>query len=108
MAQDKLLWEILVPTNWNDGKPVRTRHHKEWDKVVRKFAGGMTIFTPVKGSWIDPITNDLFKDRLIPVRIACTENQIKQIAKFTIKHYRQLAVFVYVVSTKVLIFNANG
>ena len=97
------LWELMVPTQWNTGKPVRTKHHQEWDKVVRKWSGGLTIYKPAKGQWVDNCTQILYAERVIPVRIACTENQIKQIAKFTLKHYKQLAVLVYVVSDKVLI-----
>ena len=97
------LWELMVPCIWNTGKPVRTRHHQEWDKVVRKLAGGLTIYKPAKGQWVDKLTNMLYAERVIPVRIACTEKQIKQIAKFTLRHYKQLAVLVYVVSDKVLV-----
>lgn len=100
----KQLWEILVPCQFNDGKPVRTRHHREWDKVVRKITGGLTIFKPVKGQWEHEGT--LYVERVIPVRIACTEAQIRKIAKFSLTHYRQLAVFVSLVSEKVLIINA--
>jgi hypothetical protein len=97
----------MVPCYWNTGKPIRTRHHKEWDKVVRKVAGGLTIYKPAKGQWVDSSTDNLYAERVIPVRIACTENQIKQIAKFTISHYKQLAVMIYVVSDKVLIIKAD-
>lgn len=37
------LFEILVPTKFNSGRPVRTKHHKEWDKFVHKLAGGLTL-----------------------------------------------------------------
>ena len=44
------LYEILVPTKYGDNeKPIRTKHHKEWDKYVRKISGGLTILTPGKG-----------------------------------------------------------
>ena len=102
--QMKQLWEILVPTVYNSGKSVRTRHHKEWDKVVRSISGGLTIFAPVKGQWICNSTGRLFCERMIPVRIACTEKQIAKIAKFSIKHYKQLAIIVYRISDKVTIF----
>ena len=103
-----LLWEILVPCYWNTGKPVRTRHHREWDKVVRKVAGGLTIYKPAKGQWIDSNTDNLYAERVIPVRIACTLPQISLIAKFTLQHYRQIQVMVYVVSEKVLFFKNDS
>jgi hypothetical protein len=97
------LWEILVPCNYNDGKPVRTKHHKEWDKVVRKISGGLTLYTPAKGQWVDPNDKKLYEDRMIPVRIKCSEQVIKQIAQFTLGHYRQKAVLIYRVSDYALV-----
>lgn len=99
MAQSVKLFEILVPTRYNTGKPVRTKHHKEWDKVVRKVAGGLTILTPVKGQW--KYNNDVYAERMIPVRIACTDGQIKKIAEFSIGHYKQEAVMYYALSNQV-------
>ena len=102
MTQPRELWEIFVPCMMR-GKPVRTRHHREWDKVVRSLAGGLTILTPAKGQWIEPGTNTLYEERVIPVRIACTRNQIRQIMDFTLQHYDQLAVMAYLVSSEVII-----
>ncbi len=99
--KDIYLWEIMVPTEMN-GHPVRTVHHKEWDKVVREISGGLTITAPAKGQWIDPNTLDLHNDRVIPVRIACTSKQIHRIMHFTAKHYNQKAVFAYKISDEVL------
>lgn len=94
------LWEILVPTQMNN-HPTRTAHHKEWDKVVRSISGGLTILTPARGQWVHQ--NKLFEERMIPVRIACTEKQINRIIDFTIKHYNQLAVLAYRISDKVIL-----
>ena len=105
--QDPYLWEILVPCIWNNLKPVRTRHHREWDKYVRRITGGLTIYKPAVGQWIDDATNDLYAERVIPVRIYCTKDQIIEIANFTLRHYKQLAVMTYVVSENVMIIKAN-
>lgn len=40
---------------------------------------------------------------MIPVRIACNEEQIRDIISFTLKHYKQIAVMAYKLSDKVLI-----
>lgn len=96
------LYEILVPTQRNSGKPFRTRHHKEWDKRVRRIAGGLTIFTPAKGQWTSPM-GELFHDRMIPVRIACSRKQLDEIIQITLKHYDQLAVMAYKISDEVFI-----
>ena len=96
-----ILWEILVPRRWNNGKPIRTRHHKEWDRRVKAIAGGLTVLTPtIKGEWVS-----LDGDSTIPVRIACDREQINQIMDITAKHYKQLAVMAYKISDEVLIRN---
>lgn len=97
----KQLWEILVPTMFEDNKNhVSTKHHKNWDSYVRSISGGLTILKPAKGQWV--YNGELYHDRVIPVRIACSEKEILQIAEFTKSHYRQLAVMVYLVSEKVI------
>jgi len=100
--QHTMLWEVLVPTLMRE-KPVRLRHHKEWDKFVRKITGGLTILHPAKGQWINPETSELMCERVIPVRIACTRKQLDKIIDFTIEHYDQIAVMAYLVSTEVVI-----
>lgn len=112
------LWEILVPhkmgehDNTDPRLPKRNRnipvpYHQEWDAFVREVTGGLTIQRAAKGQWTDN-TGKLYKEIMIPVRIACTEDQIKKIAEFTLSHYKQKAVFVTLVSEKTLIFHAEG
>ena len=98
MAGEKFVWQILVPCNWNSGRPVRRRHHQEWDKVVRRIAGGLTILSPARGDWVDPDTSVVYRDRVIPVMIMATEVAMESIARFTIAHYRQLAVTYFKMS----------
>ena len=105
MENDRVLFEILVPCNWNDGRPVRTRHHREWDKRVRKIAEGLTILKPAKGQWVHQ--DRVYEDRVIPVRLFCTHEQIKAIADITINHYEQEAVMYYRLSDWCLIQNAS-
>lgn len=97
------LWEILVPTVRRiGGKPYRTRYHKVWDAAVRMTAKGLTILKPAKGEWVSPNGN-LFQERMIPVRIACTEEQIDFIASMSVRYYDQLAIMYYRISDKVVI-----
>lgn len=96
------LYEILIPTITPENKPVKTKFHKKWDDKVREIANGLTVFAPVKGSWIS-LTGDLFLERMIPVRIACTEEEIHKIADMTAVYYKQLCVFFYEVSSNVFI-----
>lgn len=100
VVNDKVLWEVMVPCTWNSGRPIRTRHHREWDQRVRKITSGLTVLAVGKGQWVSP-DGEEFLERVIPVRILCTPEDMKQIVQLTIKHYEQDAVFYYIVSTHV-------
>jgi len=103
------LWEILIPTLMGDNeKPVRTKHHRQWDKYVRALSGGLTILKPTKGQWLNPQSKELIEERMIPVRIACAESDMTKIINFTLSHYRQKTVMAYQISSKVLMVNTGG
>lgn len=95
------LWEILVPKSKRSGQ-FSYEHHKKWDQFVKDTAGGLTIYKSAKGEWISP-DGKLYKDGIIPVRIACTEEDIHKIIDFTIKHYSQEAVMATLISEKTII-----
>lgn len=99
---NKSLYEILVPTQSNDGKPFRTRFHRVWDEKVRGISGGLTVLKPAKGQWV---SNDgtLYAERMIPVRIICTKDEIEEIIKFSMKYYEQLAILAYEISNNVIL-----
>jgi len=94
------LWEILVPAESN-GKEIPVEFHWEWDKKIRELTGGLTILKPVKGHWVSD-SNDIFVEKMIPVRIACTHGQIYDIAELTRDHYNQEVIMVYKISDMVL------
>ncbi len=102
----KYLYELLVPCQYNTGKPVRTRHHKEFDKYVRKLSGGLTILKPAKGQWVHK--NELYEERVIPVRIFCRPEDLQKIMKFALTHYRQLAIMAYRLSSEVFILEKES
>ena len=101
-AADQHLWEILVPTVRNDGRPFRLRYHKVWDERVKAVSGGLTIVPPVNGVWVSP-EEETFKERMIPVRIMCTRDEIMAIAKMSKEYYEQEAIMVHRVSREVYI-----
>ena len=105
VVEYKELWAIFVPTVVDD-KPVWVRHHREWDRQVRALTGGITILKPAIGQWIAP-DGELFKERVIPVQLACDEETIDRVIDITMKHYRQLAVMAYRVSNRVIIKHKN-
>ena len=96
------MWEILVPTVSNEGAKIRTEAHQIWDKKVKEVAGGLTILTPAKGVWIAPDASE-YSERMIPVRIMCSREQILRIAKMTKDYYQQLAVLVYRISEECIV-----
>jgi len=102
MNSENMMWEILVPTVSNEGKPYRTRYHRVWDEKVRAIAGGLTILRPAIGQWVSP-NGDLFKERMIPVRIMCTEEDINKIIDITMVYYDQMAVLATLVSEKCIL-----
>lgn len=96
------LWEILVPTVSNDGKPFRTRYHRVWDGKVRAISGGLTILHPAKGQWVCP-EGKLYSERMIPVRIMCSREEMDKIVDITLQYYAQKAVLAYKISTEVIL-----
>lgn len=99
---DKAVWEILVPTVRNDGKPYRTRYHKVWDEKVRKISGGLTILSPAKGNWISP-DGELFVERMIPVRIIASKDEIEEIVDMSLQYYDQEAILAYRISSEYIL-----
>lgn len=97
------LFEILIPCQTNQGKPIKTRQHKEWDQRVRRITNGLTVLPPIKsGQWVSP-SGELFNERMIPVRIAASFTQMEQISDMTAKFYGQRAVMFYQLSENVTI-----
>lgn len=102
----KILFEILVPTIYGDTlKPIRTRHHKKWDERVQAITGGMTILASARGKWV--FQGVEYPEKVIPVRIMCSEAQMQKVVKITLEHYRQKAVMYYVLSREVYVVNAT-
>ena len=104
--ESKSLWEILIPTVSNEGKPYRTRYHKVWDNKIRSLTQGLTILTPAKGQWISP-SGELYSERMIPVRILCTRAEIEKIVDLTMSYYDQLAVLAYKISDEYILKHKN-
>jgi hypothetical protein len=102
MIMDKKeLWELLVPCVRNDGKPFHTRYHRVWDKKVEAISGGLTILMPGKGTWVHE--GQAVRERMIPVRIMCTREQIEEIIELTLEYYDQLVVMAYRVSDEIIL-----
>lgn len=101
-SEEKGFWEILVPTQSNEGTPYRVRYHRVWDAKVRAITHGLTIYLPAKGQWLAP-DGVLHIERMIPVGILCTRKQIEDIIDMTMKYYNQKAVLAYKVSSEYIL-----
>jgi len=100
MSKGDSIWEILVPTVMPNGKPIRTKQHREWDSRVRRITGGLTVLPVAKGQWVSP-DDELHAERMIPVRIACNQRKMNTISDMTAWFYRQEAVMFYRISDEV-------
>lgn len=100
-----MLWEILVPATV-DGKPIPVDYHQQWDEVVRKISGVLTIMSPAKGQWV--CGHKVIKEPMIPCRILAGLDEMNQIIEFTLDHYHQEAVLAYVISSKVVMKYRRG
>jgi hypothetical protein len=92
------LWEILVPKRSNDGVEFDIVFHRKWDNKVRSISGGLTVMRSAKGIWSDDTSGTIYEERMIPVRIMCTREDLMKILKLTKEWYKQTAIFWYKVS----------
>lgn len=61
----------------------------------------------VKGQWVCP-EGKTYKEIMIPVRIMCTPEQLKEIVDYSLEFYQQKAIMVTLISQEGMIFhNAN-
>jgi hypothetical protein len=98
----KKVWEIYVPTIRKNGKPIRTRFHRVWDKKVMSVSGGLSIHRPSVGNWISP-DGKIYNEKMIPVRIVATNEEILKIIDITLEHYEdEEAVLCYRISEEVI------
>jgi hypothetical protein len=96
----KKMWTILVPTQRNDGRPIKTRFHRVWDAKIKSITGGLTIQPPNKGKWLAP-NGDIYDERMIPVMFVATEEECDRVIDITLEYYDQIAILCWEVSSNV-------
>jgi hypothetical protein len=101
IKENSKLWEILIPACSNKGVEYSLEHHRRWDKEARKISKGITILGSAKGQWKNP-QGKTFSEKMIPVRLRATTEEIRKIGQFTLKHYQQEAVWVYEISSNII------
>ncbi len=102
------LWEILVPTIDRQKTEYIKGFHKKWDAKVRAITGGLTIRPVEKGQWVHPESKNLSAERMIPVKIAATREQMLYICKMTAEYYDQEVIMAYRISDRVIMMKRNG
>jgi hypothetical protein len=45
---------------------------------------------------------------MIPMRLVATREQMEEVAKFTVRHYRQKVIMAYKISDDVMFMTATG
>lgn len=106
---EKMLWEILIPTvkpNTEGKKFFTTRYHRIWDKKVKEISEGLTIMSPAKGHWVSPSGKE-FKERMIPVRLISTREEIYFVIDLALEHYSQESILCYKISDEVIFKYSN-
>lgn len=97
----KSVFEILIPSQFNDRKTIHVEHHYAFDDFVKGIAGGLTILRSGMGYWVD-LSGETYKERMIPVRIICSDQEIEQIGNFALTHYKQKAILYYKIGTELV------
>lgn len=96
------IWDILIPVADNDGNDFDIVFHTIWDQKVRDICGGLTIYKPVKGQWLNT-TGKLFLEEMIPVRILASQDAINRIVDMTLVYYNQESILAYKISDEVIL-----
>jgi hypothetical protein len=103
---DQELWEILLPTtDAVTGLHIQKSYHQVWDDKIRALTGGLTIHAVAQGQWVNKEDgNKLNRELMIPVRIACTRDQVNEILKITKEYYKQIQVMAFKISNEVIFY----
>jgi hypothetical protein len=96
----KRVWRIMVPQADNRERRFSARHHLNWQHTVINISGGWTIHEPARGAWKDD--GEVQFEKMRPVDIVCTAEQIKEIVEMTAHHYMQIEVLAYEVSNNII------
>jgi len=102
-SDQKFLWEILVPVDYSDGSGfIPIEYHKQWDAYIRRISNGMTILRSAIGEWGDG--DNIIRERMIPVRLLATREELDKILEVTKEFYKQKVVMAYKLSSDVIMY----
>jgi hypothetical protein len=60
-----------------------------------KITGGLSIYSPIVGIWRSDESGEVYRDRMIPVRIIATEGQMEDILRVTLRYYPEEEAILY-------------
>lgn len=108
MDTRKKLYEIQIPVAPNlpevficdKNGNFNQEYHDRFLAKVLTVANGYTALPIVEGAWING-SGKTFIEKMIPVRIFCTDENITEIASFAKRHYDQEAIFVVELGTAI-------
>ncbi len=99
MKKNLHLFEILIPTHFNNGPLILDEHHNKFYKEILDYSGGLTLSQPLIGYWDN--SGSLEKETTFFLRFTSTDKQAEKIAKLAKIHYKQQAIMYYKLSDKV-------
>lgn len=94
-------FDVILKTcenNFDRGWIFTTKHHRIFYKFILNLSKGYSVLNELEGVWQNE-KGTIYQEKMIPVRIACTDEQIKEIAEFAKAHYEQEAIFVLELGT---------
>lgn len=89
-------FDVILKTcenNFDRGWLFTAKHHRIFYKFILNLSKGYSVLSELEGVWQNE-KGTIYQEKMIPVRIACTDEQIKEIAEFAKTHYEQEAIFV--------------
>lgn len=91
------LYEILIPVANNDGKEFPEKYRQAFIDFIGILVGGVTVYPVVDGQWYEG--ENRYAEKMIPVRINCTDKEIDAIAWEAKKTFEQKKIFVATIGT---------
>ena len=93
------LYEMLIPTQFNDGQST-AQEQVAFQNDCLKLAGGYTELGQATGAWKSP-DGHVYHDATIPFRVACDAATAHHLAVDAKALFKQEAVILYPVSSGV-------
>jgi len=94
------LFEIVIPTHYNDQKPISAERHQTFYNYVLLYSNGITISGPMIGHWKNNI-GIIQKEEVITVKFTTSNGYAEKIARYAQSLYYQNKIMYYKLSDSV-------